>query len=67
MDGSLTLESDYSLDYFRLFSLQALKQFLSVRKKSTVGSFETLVARYGYIFFQCLILSLYTIMSSMKW
>ena len=34
-----------TLDDFKLFSAIALKKFLSLRKKSTVGSVETLVAR----------------------
>ena len=41
----LSLESETTIEYFRLFSVPALKQYLSVRKKSLVGSFETLVAR----------------------
>ena len=34
-----------TLDDFKLYSTVALKQFLCLRKKSTIGSFETLVAR----------------------
>ena len=41
----LALETDYSIEYFKLFSVPALKQYLALRKKQTNGSFETLVAR----------------------
>ena len=41
----LALETDYTIDYFKLFSLPALKQYLALRKKQTTGSFETLVSR----------------------
>ena len=34
-----------TLEDFKLYSLIALKSFLSVRQKSTVGSFDTLAAR----------------------
>ncbi|XP_066917039.1 uncharacterized protein [Clytia hemisphaerica] len=45
MDEPLALEKEHTIEYFRLFSTIALKQYLELRKKSTVGSFETLVAR----------------------
>ena len=46
MEETLELEKEHSIEYFRLLSTLALKQYLiSVRKKSTIGSFETLVAR----------------------
>ena len=41
-----TLELEVqTIDDFKLYSTIALKKFLSIRKKNTVGSFETLVAR----------------------
>ncbi|XP_066930803.1 uncharacterized protein [Clytia hemisphaerica] len=43
-DSHLTLEK-ISIEEFRLYSLTALKSFLSIRKKSTTGSIDTLIAR----------------------
>ena len=36
-----------TIEDFKLYSTNALKIFLTVRKKPITGSFETLVARYG--------------------
>lgn len=42
--------SDMTLDKFKLWSSNALKVYLSSRKKNVDGTFEELAARYMYMY-----------------
>jgi len=57
ISGTVLSLEKISIEEFRLYSTQSLKVFLSIRKKSTTGSFDTLVARYVHLVFTKLIFS----------
>ena len=45
MDIPDVLSEELTIDYFRLWTTNALKAYLRVRKKKNDGSFDELVAR----------------------
>ena len=48
IEDTYTLSSETTLQDFKMWSVNALKTYLNLRKKSSEGDFETLVYRYTY-------------------
>lgn len=44
-DADVAMKLDMSLNDFKIMKIEALRDFLSLRNKSTDGDFETLVSR----------------------